>query len=43
MWGVWHNKVYQFKNPLLNQAKWFGGFILIVLILRVTGMRTVFG
>ena len=43
MWGVWHNKVYQFKNPLLNQAKWFGGFILIVLILRVTGMRTIFG
>jgi hypothetical protein len=43
LWGVWHNKVYQFKNPLLNQAKWFAGFIVIVLILRVYGMRTIFG
>ena len=43
LWGTFYRQIIRVKNPLLDRAIWFGGFILIVLILRVFGMRTIFG
>lgn len=43
LWGAFYKKIIKVKNPILDKAVWFGGFILIVLILRVLGMRTIFG
>ena len=43
LWGTFYRQLIRVKNPLLDRAIWFGGFIVIVLILRVAGMRTIFG
>jgi hypothetical protein len=43
LWGAFYRQIIRVKNPLLDRAIWFGGFIIIVIVLRVLGMRTIFG
>lgn len=44
LWGGLHNFIFKVKNPYLNIMVTAGGFIVIVLFLRIVGgIPTVFG
>lgn len=43
LWGGFYRMFIKVKNPILDKVIWFAGFVVIVLILRITGMKTIFG
>jgi predicted ABC-type exoprotein transport system permease subunit len=43
LWGGFYRMVIKVKNPILDKVVWFAGFVVIVLVLRFFGMRTIFG
>jgi hypothetical protein len=43
LWGGLHHLIIKVKNPYLDKVVLVVGFIIIVLILRIFGMKTIFG
>jgi hypothetical protein len=43
LWGWFHKLLIKVKNPMVDLMIVMAGFIVIVMILRIAGMRTIFG
>jgi hypothetical protein len=43
LWGALHSVIIKVKNPIVDKLVLIGGFIIIVVILRFAGMKTIFG
>lgn len=46
MFGVWgglRHYIIKVKNPYLDKIIWVAGFLVIVIILRLFGMKTILG
>jgi hypothetical protein len=43
LWGGFHHLIIKVKNPYWDKVILVAGFIVIVLLLRLFGMKTIFG
>ena len=43
LWGGLHHLIIPVKSPTWNVVVLVGGFVAIVIILKVAGMKTIFG
>lgn len=42
LWGAFHGYIFKVKNPYLDKVILVVGFIVIILLLKLAGMRTIF-
>ena len=43
LWGAFHSMIIKVKNPYWDKVILVLGFIVIVILLRLAGMKTIFG
>lgn len=42
LWGGFYNKIIKIKNKKLSVVVWFAGFVLLLVLLIASGLKTIF-